>query len=98
MSSTLSDARAPILYGVWFKEAATDSERIIFVRESMDRKVINSEGLLMIISFWPSQITSLSITQPAARLHSEHWMNFMVDLGEWEGDAILGVPRCCYEP
>jgi hypothetical protein len=32
-------------FGVWFREAATDSERVIFVRESMDRKVIDSEGL-----------------------------------------------------
>ena len=34
----------------------------------------------MIISLWASQNTSLSITQAAARLHIEHWMNFMVDL------------------
>jgi hypothetical protein len=33
------------LNGVWFREAATDSERVIFVRESMDWKVIDSEGL-----------------------------------------------------
>jgi hypothetical protein len=34
----------------------------------------------MIISLWPSQNTSSSITHAAARLHIEHWMNFMVDL------------------
>ena len=38
----------------------------------------------MIISLWPSQNTSLSITQAAARLHIEHWMNFMVRLQKKE--------------
>jgi hypothetical protein len=34
----------------------------------------------MTSSLWPSQNASLSITQAAARLHIEHWMEFMVDL------------------
>jgi hypothetical protein len=34
----------------------------------------------------------LSITQAAARLHIEHWMNFMVDLIKRKGDAIFRIP------
>ena len=47
----------------------------------------------MITSLWPSQNTSLSITQAAARLHIEHWVNFMVDLTY----AVLD-PRIKYAP
>ena len=46
----------------------------------------------MITSLWPSQNTSLSITQAAARLHIEHWMNFMVDLETRKRDAMFRIP------
>ena len=36
---------ASFLFGNWFREAASDSELVIFVRESLDWKVIDSEGL-----------------------------------------------------
>jgi hypothetical protein len=34
----------------------------------------------------------LSITQAAARLHIEHWMNFMVDLKTRKRDAMFRTP------
>ena len=46
----------------------------------------------MIISLWPSQNTSSSITQAAALLHIEHWMNFMVDLKTRKRDAMFRIP------
>ena len=46
----------------------------------------------MITSLWPSQNTSLSITQAAARLHIEHWMNFTVDLKTSKRDALIRIP------
>jgi hypothetical protein len=46
----------------------------------------------MITSLWPSQNTPLSITQAAARLHIEHWMNFMVDLKTRKWDAMFSHP------
>jgi hypothetical protein len=46
----------------------------------------------MIVSLWPSQNISRSITQAAARLHIEHWMNVMVHLRKGKRDAIAHIP------
>jgi len=46
----------------------------------------------MINSLWASQNTSLSITQAAARLHIEHWMNFMVDLKNKKKGCVVSHP------
>ena len=50
----------------------------------------------MINSLWASQNTSLSITQAAARLHIEHWMNFMVDLKTRKRDAMCRIPSVLF--
>jgi hypothetical protein len=50
----------------------------------------------MITSLWPSQNASLSITQAAARLHIEHWMNFMVNLRTVKRDAMFRIPSVLF--
>jgi hypothetical protein len=48
---------------------------------------------------WPSQKTSVSIIQAAARRQIEHWMMFMVDLKRRRDAVRVPLPfglRACY--